>query len=74
MTTVGYIASTIPARIVRVASTTLFQIAQQYCGDALQWPAIAKLNGLVDPWIVGEAEIRIPPVLPDGTQTGILGQ
>ena len=73
MTTVGYIAATIPAKVVRVSNTTLFQIAMMQTGDPLQWVALAKLNDITDPWIVGQAEILIPPVLPSGPQTGILG-
>jgi hypothetical protein len=73
MTTVGYIAATIPAKVVRVSNTTLFQIAMMQTGDPLQWVALAKLNGITDPWIVGQEEILIPPVLPSGPQTGILG-
>jgi hypothetical protein len=69
----GYIAATIPAKIVRAANTTLFQIAQREAGDALQWVAIAQLNGLIDPWIGVQQDILIPPVLPSGTQSGILG-
>lgn len=70
---VGYIASTIPAKIVRTSNTTLFQIAMAETGDALQWVSIAELNNLTDPWILGQANILIPPVLPTGAQTGILG-
>lgn len=70
---VGYVAQTIPAKIVRASGTTLFQIAMRETGDPLQWVAIAQLNGLIDPWITGFAEILIPPVLPTGTQTGIMG-
>lgn len=69
----GYIASTIPAKTVRVSGTTLFEIAMRETGDPLQWVAIARLNGLVDPWITAQADILIPPVLPSGAQTGILG-
>lgn len=68
----GYIASTIPAKIVRVSGVTLFQVAMMETGDPLQWVAIAHLNGITDPWIVGQEEILIPPVLPSGPQTGIL--
>jgi hypothetical protein len=71
--TVGYIASTIPAKVIRVSDTTLFEIAMREFGDPLQWVAIADLNNLIDPWIVGLQEILIPPVLPSGTPTGILG-
>lgn len=73
MTSVGYIASTIPAKIVRTSGTTLFHIAAMQTGDPLQWVAIASLNSLVDPWINGQVNILIPPVLPTGPQTGILG-
>lgn len=70
--TVGYIAQTIPAKVVRESGTTLFHVAMRETGDPLQWVAIAQLNGLVDPWIDGQADILIPPVLPSGTLTGIL--
>lgn len=73
MAAVGYIAATIPAKTVRVSGTTLFHVAMMQTGDPLQWVAIAELNGITDPWIVGQEEILIPPVLPSGTQTGILG-
>lgn len=68
-----YIAATVPAQILRVSSTTLFHIAMRQFGDPLWWTAIADLNGLIDPWITGQAEIAIPPVAPQGTATGILG-
>jgi hypothetical protein len=68
-----YIASTVPARMVRYSNTTMFQIAELECGDAMQWVVLAELNGLVDPWIAGQIDILIPPVLPTGTLTGILG-
>jgi hypothetical protein len=71
--TAGYIASTVPAKIVRVSGLTLFELAMRETGDALQWVAIAQLNGVSDPWINAQQEILIPPVLPSGTQTGILG-
>lgn len=71
--TVGYIASTIPARIFRASGTTLFHVAMLQTGDPLQWVAIAELNNMVDPWINAQVDILIPPVLPTGIQTGILG-
>jgi hypothetical protein len=71
--TTEYIAATIPAKIVRETDTTLFHIAMRETGDPLQWVAVAELNGLVDPWISAQADILIPPVLPTGSQTGILG-
>jgi hypothetical protein len=70
---VGYIAATVPAKTVWASGTTLFQIAMQETGNPLQWVALAELNGLTDPWIVGLEKILIPPVLPAGPQTGILG-
>lgn len=71
--TVGYIGATIPAKVLRVSGTTLFQVAMTQTGDPLQWVAIAELNGITDPWITGLTTILIPPVLPSGPQTGILG-
>lgn len=73
MTTVGYIGATIPAKIVRISGITLFEVAMLQTGDPLQWVALAELNNLIDPWIVAQANISIPPVLPTGPQTGILG-
>ena len=71
--TVGFIGATIPAKVIRVSDSNLFQIAMMQTGDPLQWVAIAELNGLTDPWIVGQQTLLIPPVLPSGAQTGILG-
>jgi hypothetical protein len=68
----GYIAATIPAKVDRVSGTTLFHVAMLETGDPMQWVALAQLNGLVDPWIDEQYDILIPPVLPSGTQTGIL--
>jgi hypothetical protein len=69
-----YVASAIPAQIVRVSNTTLFHLAAQYLGDALQWPAIARLNGMTDPWIVALQEIKIPPQIDKAAvATGLLG-
>lgn len=71
--TVGYIASSIPAKIVSASGTTLFQVAMLETGDALQWVAIAEINSLIDPWVTAQSNILIPPVFPTATQTGILG-
>ena len=73
MATVGYIAATIPAQVVRVSGITLFHVAMLQIGDPLQWVAIAELNNIVDPWLMGETDVLIPPVFPTGAQTGILG-
>lgn len=71
--TVGYIASSIPAKIVSASDTTLFQIAMLETDDPLQWVAIAKMNNILDPWIIAQKNILIPPVFPTSIQTGILG-
>lgn len=68
-----YIAATIPAKIDRVSNTTLFHIAMLEFGDALQWVSVAQLNEMVDPWITPQTDVLIPPTLPTGTPTGILG-
>lgn len=68
---VGYIGATIPAKVLRVSHTTLFQIAMQQTGDPLQWTAIAELNNIIDPWIVAQQTILIPPIFPAGVQTGL---
>lgn len=70
--TVGYIASTIPAKIDRVSGTTLFHLAVIEFGDPLRWVDIAMLNGIVDPWVTPLSEILIPPTLLPGTPTGLL--
>jgi hypothetical protein len=73
MATVGYIAATVPAKTDRVSFTTLFHVAMSEFGDALQWVPIAKMNGLTDPWITAQQDLLIPPTIPGGTPTGILG-
>jgi hypothetical protein len=71
--TSGFVAATVPAKTVRASATTLFEIAMRETGDPLQWVALARLNGLIDPWITGLQTILIPPVPPSGPQSGILG-
>lgn len=71
--TAGYIAATVPAQTLRVSGTTLFHVAVEAFGDALQWVPIAELNDIDDPWITAQEDILIPPVIPSGTPTGILG-
>lgn len=70
---IGYVAATVPAKVDHVSNTTLFHIAMIETNDAMQWGAIAELNGITDPWIVGQQDILIPPVFPSGPQTGIVG-
>jgi hypothetical protein len=50
-----------PLRTVRTIGGTLFRIALDELGDAEQWPRIAALNGLVDPWLTGSVTIKVPP-------------
>lgn len=70
----SYMAGAVPARLVRVSNTTLFQLAADYLGDPMLWTRIAKLNGLTDPWIGEMREITIPTALPSKTPpSGILG-
>ena len=73
MATVGFIASTVPAKIDRVSGTTLWHLAVIEFNDPMQWVPIAQLNGLIDPWITPQTNILIPPTLPAGKPTGILG-
>lgn len=68
--TVGYIASSIPAKVVSASGTTLFHIAMLEAGDPLQWVAIAEENNIFDPWINAQVNVLIPPVFPTGPQTG----
>ena len=68
-----YIPSTVPAKVVWVSHTTLFQVALEELGDPLRWVEIARLNGLSDPWVTPLTQILIPPVLSTAPVTGILG-
>jgi hypothetical protein len=43
-----------------VTGGNLFQIAAITLGDALQWIAIARTNGIADPFILGLTELSIP--------------
>lgn len=69
----SYVAAGVPAQIVRVSSTTLYQVAAEYLGDAMYWTRIALMNGLSDPWITGLVELRIPVQSADWPTDGILG-
>lgn len=61
-----------PTRTKVVSATTLFQVASDELGDATQWTRIARLNGLIDPWIAGVVELRIPRVDARADSGGIL--
>ena len=69
-----FIAATIPARAIHVSGLTLFHVAEMQLGDAMRWVELARINGMVDPWIWGVKRIMIPPVLSDAPLTGILGE
>jgi hypothetical protein len=69
---VPFIAETIPAKVVQVSNSTLFRVAARQTEEALEWVAIAQLNGLIDPWITPLTPIKIPPVFPTATPTGLL--
>lgn len=43
----------------------LFALAAQYLGDATQWIRIAQLNGIADPFLLGQIELVLPPVDPN---------
>ncbi len=70
----GFLAAAAPTRTVRVAFTTLFDVAMRYFGNALHWVEIADANGLADPWIGAQTTLILPNVIPSGTPTGILGE
>lgn len=60
-------------RRIRVTTGNLFAIAARELGDATQWNRIAQINGMRDPFFVGERELLIPPKLPSGGNGGLLG-
>ncbi len=59
-------------RTVIVSATTLYQVASDELGDATQWTRIARLNGLVDPWIAGVVRLKIPRVDVSAGNGGVL--
>ena len=69
----SFVAATIPAKSIWVSNTTLWHVAQQYLGNALHAPEIARLNGLSDPWIIPLTQILIPPVASTAPLTSIFG-
>lgn len=69
-----FFAAAAPQRIRRVVGGTLFRVALEELGDAEQWDRIARLNGLVDPWLTGFNELKIPPRLPPTGTNAVSGQ
>lgn len=60
-------------KTITVAGGTLFRVAAEQLGDALQWTRIARLNGLTDPWLYGVVTLKIPKRDVSSTYAGILG-
>lgn len=54
-------------KIITVSGGTLFDVAAAELGDATQWNRIARLNGLIDPFLDGMTTLRIPAA---GTSNG----
>jgi hypothetical protein len=59
-------------RTVTVSAANLFQVAADELGDATQWTRIARINGLVDPFITGIVTLKIPAVDPTAGNGGVL--
>jgi len=58
---------------VFIGSGNLFQIADQYLGDATQWDRIAALNGLADPFFTGlTSPLNIPARAPGTGDGGVI--
>jgi FtsP/CotA-like multicopper oxidase with cupredoxin domain len=45
---------------ILVTQTTLMRVASQELGDSTKWVEIARLNGIVDPFIKGTTRLRLP--------------
>ncbi len=67
------LAAPAPIRIRRTVGGTLFRIALEELGDAEQWDRIARLNDLIDPWLVGYFELKIPHRLPATGNSSVSG-
>lgn len=59
-----------PSASVSTAGGNLFQIAEDQYGDATAWTALARANGLTDPFVSGAATLAIPS--DPGNSGGIL--
>jgi nucleoid-associated protein YgaU len=46
---------------IAVAGGNLYQLAEKQYGDATAWTAIARANGLTDPFVQGSQILTIPP-------------
>ena len=64
-TTIATTVSNVPTSVavLRLINPNLFSLAQQYYGDATQWPAIASASGIQpDPQPIGQFTITIPQI------------
>jgi hypothetical protein len=68
-----YTGGALPTNVVRVSNTTLFHVAAAELGNAMYWTAIAALNDLVDPWVIGLTELKIPIFFDKSDISGVLG-
>lgn len=50
-----------PQKKLPTVGGNLFQVAQSQYGDATAWTAIAKANGVTNPFIEGSTSLAIPP-------------
>lgn len=48
-------------REITTIGKSLFQIAAEQYGDALQWINLARANALSDPVLTGQVKAKIPP-------------
>jgi hypothetical protein len=48
-------------KTITISGSNLFRIAATELGDAMQWIAIARYNGIRDPMISGLTTLVIPP-------------
>ena len=67
-----YAGSGVPTNFIWAQNTNLYAIAAAQLGNAMYWTAIARLNGLSDPWIYGLQKILIPIFFDQNDTSGIL--
>jgi len=51
-------------KTITISGSNLFRIAAMELGDAMQWIAIARYNGIRDPMISELTTLVIPPASP----------
>lgn len=67
------VLSAAAARVITVSNDNLFAIASRELGDAAQWTRIARLNGIVDPWLTDITTLKLPKVDPNSSADGVIG-